>query len=217
MWILVIAAVILCLICGVSVSNMFDFYSTKETAGGKNADDVSREILQSKGVYDILVLHAAGNLTDNFNPKTSTVNLSERVYGRRSISAVAVAAHETGPALQHADGYLFGIVRDAMVPVVNFASKAWVFIVLAGMFLGLMQLYTLGAIVFGVTLLFQIVTLPVEINASSLALRILSAEHYLTSEEMSGARKVLFAAAMTYVASALLSLAQFLRFYVRRR
>ena len=165
MWILVVAAMVLCLICGLSVSNMFDFYSTKDTAGGKNADDVSREILQSKGIYDVLVLSATGNLTDNFNPKTRTVNLSERVYGRGSISAVAVAAHETGHALQYSEGYMFGIIRDSMVPVVNFASKAWVFVMFAGMFFGLLQLYTIGAVIFGVTLLFQIVTLPVEINA----------------------------------------------------
>lgn len=217
MWILVIAAVILCLILGMSLSNMFDFYSAKDTQGGKNAEDVSREILQSKGIYDILVLPASGNLTDNFNHKTSTVSLSERVYGHRSISAIAVAAHETGHALQHAEGYLFGIVRDSMVPAVNFASKAWVFIMFAGMFLGLAQLYTLGAFIFGVILLFQIVTLPVEFNASARAIKLLRSEHFLAEDEIEGAKKVLFAAALTYVGSALLLLAQFLRFWPRRR
>ena len=217
MWVLVIAAVILCLILGISLSNMFDFYSVKDARGGKNADDMSRELLRSRGVYDVIVVQIGGDFTDNFNPKTKTLSLSERVYGHGSISALAVAAHETGHALQYAEEYAFAAVRDYMVPAVSFASKSFGFILSVGIIFGFAQLYTLGAYIFGAVLLFQLITLPVEFNASARAIELLRTSHVLTADELEGARKVLFAASLTYVGSALSLLTQFLRFWPKRR
>ncbi len=157
------------------------------------------------------VTQISGNLTDNYNPKTNVVSLSETVYGSSSLAAIGVAAHECGHAVQHARGYFPIQVRTAIVPLVNLGSRAYLLVFMLGMIMGLGFLVDIGIWLFALVVLFQLVTLPVEFNASSRALRTLREENILDEDELAPARKTLSAAAMTYVASLLVSITQLLR------
>ena len=178
--------------------------------------DAARRLLNSQGIYDVTVRAVAGELTDHYDPRTRTVNLSQPVYGATSISAIGVAAHECGHAMQHNEGYAPLRFRSALVPVANFGSAiSWPMILIGVMIGGLgSPLVEIGILLFSLAVLFQLVTLPVEFNASARAVRLLDSQGILVGDEVSGTRKVLSAAALTYVAAAATSILQLLRLVI---
>ena len=175
--------------------------------------DAARRILDMNGLQNVAIEHIAGNLTDHYDPRSNTVRLSDSVYGSSSVAAIGVAAHEVGHAVQHAVGYTPIKVRNAIVPVVNLCSQLAMPLFILGLIFSssLFMLTDVGIILFSAAVLFHIVTLPVEINASRRALSTLESSYMLEGEEIGGAKKVLSAAAMTYVASAAMALLQLLR------
>ena len=208
-WIMFIAVAVLSYIVQAVFKNRFDKASHYPMAGGLTGSDIASKMLSDNGIYDVRVTSTKGQLTDNYNPSDKTVNLSESVYDENTIAAAAVAAHECGHALQHATGYGPLRLRSALVPVVTFASKAVIWILLAGMFLinvfpGLMLA---GIILFAATTLFSFITLPVEINASRRAIAWLSGSGLIDYSNREVAENALRAAAYTYVVAALSSLA----------
>jgi Zn-dependent membrane protease YugP len=162
-------------------------------------------MLDAEGLHDVGVETVQGILTDHYDPRSRTLRLSDAVYQGRSVSAAGIAAHEAGHAVQHARAYAPARIRQAIVPAASFASRASWVLILLGLFLGLSGLMLLGVAVFAVAVLFQIVTLPVEIDASRRAVGALEAQMLVTPDQLSGARRVLTAAALTYVAAALVS------------
>ncbi len=211
-YLLVILGYILCALASSNVKHTFKKYGQVMNRSGLTGADVAQRILQSQGIYDVRVEHVTGELTDHYDPASKVVRLSDTVYGQTTISAVSVAAHECGHAVQHAKGYVPLTLRSAIYPVVNISSMAAVPLLIIGFILGLTGLAQIGLILFAFVLAFQVITLPVEFNASSRALRILEGSGYLMEEEMGGAKKVLFAAALTYVASVASTALQLLRF-----
>ena len=174
--------------------------------------EAAQRLLNSQGIYDVTVRPVSGQLTDHYDPRTKTVNLSDGVYSSTSVAAIGVAAHECGHAIQDAESYAPLKIRGAIVPVVNFgATISWPLILIGIVLGGSRTLIMLGVLLFSLTVIFQLVTLPVEFNASSRALKILGNSHILYDDEISGARKVLTAAALTYVAAAASSILQLLR------
>lgn len=214
-YLLVIFMAVVCMIAQGNVSSTFNKYSKIANSRGYTGADVAKMLLQQNGIYDVQVEHIKGNLTDHYDPIKKVLRLSDAVYGSKSVAALGVAAHETGHAVQHAKGYVPLTVRSAIFPVVSFSSRIAMPLFIIGLLLGgLINSYSLalaGAILFGVVVAFQLITLPVEFNASSRALKMLSDYNYLDQREVSGARKVLSAAAMTYVAAAAASIVQLLR------
>ena len=179
---------------------------------GMTGAQAAERILHAAGIYDVRVQHVSGNLTDHYNPANKTLNLSDSVCNQTSVAAVGVAAHECGHAIQDAESYAPLKIRGAIVPVVNFgATISWPLILIGIVLGGSRTLIMLGVLLFSLTVIFQLVTLPVEFNASSRALKILGNSHILYDDEISGARKVLTAAALTYVAAAASSILQLLR------
>lgn len=177
----------------------------------------AERILHREGIYDVTVQHVSGNLTDHYDPRNKTLNLSDTVYGSDSVAAVGVAAHECGHAIQHAKGYAPLQFRSILVPVANFGSSISWFLILAGLFIGgnsAQWLINAGIFAFSLAVLFQLVTLPVEFNASGRALKILEADGMLYGEEIKQSRNVLSAAALTYVAAAAASILQLLRLII---
>ncbi len=210
-YLLCIAALIFAAVCSARVNSTFNKHSKTYSRRGIKACEVARKILDSNGLYDVTVTHISGNLTDNFNPKTNVVSLSDSVYDSTSLAAIGVAAHECGYAVQHANGYFPIKVRTAIVPLVNIGSRSYIYVFMLGMLLGLGFLVDIGIWLFALVVLFQLVTLPVEFNASSRALSTLREEGILDADEIAPARKTLTAAAMTYVASLMVSITQLLR------
>lgn len=192
------------------VQRTFARYAEMPTERGIPASEVARGLLTQHG-SGVELTQVSGTLTDHFNPKTGIVGLSEQVYGSSSIAAVAVAAHEIGHVMQYQEGYFPIRLRNAVLPVAAIGSQAAPWIVLAGLFFGNGTLAMVGVVLFGAMLLFQVVTLPVEFNASGRALRMLEEGNYISYDESDGARKVLNAAAMTYVLAAVAALISFLR------
>ena len=174
--------------------------------------EVARRILDANGLHDVPVNAVPGSLTDHYDPRSRSVNLSESVYGPATISSTAVAAHEVGHAIQHANAYAPMTLRSALWPVTSFASSAWMFLLFGGMLLGLLQLSLLGVVLYGAVVLFQLVTLPVEFDASRRAAVQLKALGIANPDEAIGVRRVLTGAALTYVAGALAALSQLLYF-----
>ena len=168
-------------------------------------------ILDENGIDDVSIEHVAGELTDHYDPSSKILRLSDSTYDSNSVAAVAIAAHEVGHAIQHNTNYSPLIARNNFAPIAQFASKAWIFVIFAGYFLGLPYLLEIGIICYGVFFLFSVITLPVEFDASKRAVVALEQDGSLNPEELNGSRKVLNAAAMTYVASAVMSLLQLLR------
>lgn len=194
-----------------SVNGAFRKYSNVMTNRGLTGQQAAECVLRANGVSGIRFAHIAGNLTDNFNPSTGVINLSDSVYHSTSVAAVGVAAHEAGHAVQHAVGYGPIKVRMAIIPLCSFGSKmAWPLLVL-GLVLGLPSLAGIGVLFFSLATLFQLVTLPVELDASHRAIQALKQEGLLTEGELPMARKTLRAAAMTYVAALATSIVQLLR------
>ena len=209
--ILVLIGVVISLWAQSRVNSTFKRFSRT----GRGAD-AARRLLNSQGIYDVTVRAVAGELTDHYDPRTRTVNLSQPVYGATSISAIGVAAHECGHAMQHNEGYAPLRFRSALVPVANFGSAiSWPMILIGVMIGGLgSPLVEIGILLFSLAVLFQLVTLPVEFNASARAVRLLDSQGILVGDEVSGTRKVLSAAALTYVAAAATSILQLLRLVI---
>lgn len=209
-WVILMPALILSLWAQSNVNSTFRKYSNVTNRFGYTGADVARRILDMNGLHSVRIERIAGNLTDHFDPKTNIVRLSDSTFSSNSVGAIGVAAHEVGHAIQHAVGYSPIKFRNAIVPVVNVCNMLSMPILI----IGLLFSYTLvefGIILFSATVIFQLVTLPVEFNASRRALNTLESQNLLTIDEMGGARKVLRAAAMTYVAAAVSSIASLLR------
>ena len=196
------------------VSHTYSVYAQYRSMGGWSAAAMARRILDGAGLPEVKVVMTRGNLTDHYDPRQKVLRLSETVYNSSSLAALGVAAHECGHALQHAQHYVPLKLRSALVPVVNLGSVLSWPILLVGLFMGARPLLMAGIILFAVTVVFQLITLPVEFNASSRALALLDEGGYLQHEEIPGARKVLFAAAMTYVAATLTAILQLLRLLI---
>lgn len=210
--ILVLIGVVLCLLASGRVKTTFAKYSKVRSMSGFTGAQTAERILNNAGIYDVSIEKITGNLNDHYDPRSKTLRLSDPVYDKTSVAAIGVAAHECGHAIQHNVGYVPLKLRGALVPVANFGGKiAWPMI-LIGYFLGNIQsLITLGIILFSASVAFQIITLPVEFNASRRAVTILSNTGILGDEEVKGTKKVLSAAALTYVAGAAASILQLIR------
>ncbi len=216
-YILVLIGVVLSLLASAYVKSSFNKYARTRVMSGMTGAQVAERILNQAGIYDVRIVPIAGNLTDHYNPKTKEVGLSETVYHATSISAVSVAAHECGHVIQHANGYVPITIRSALVPVANFGSSISWFLILAGLIFGIEPLIPIGIILFSAAVLFQLVTLPVEFNASHRALAIIRDSGIVTDTELRGSRRVLRAAALTYVAAAAAAILQLLRLLLLTR
>lgn len=213
-YILVVIGAIICMIASAKVKTTFNKYSQYRSYSGMNGAQVAQRVLEAAGIYDVTVRHVSGNLTDHYDPSTKTVNLSDPVYNSYSVAALGVAAHECGHAIQHAKNYAPLSLRSALVPVANFGSMlAWP-LILIGLFINGRSstlIIDLGIVLFSAAVLFQLVTLPVEFDASRRALVMLRTQNILSDDELKNTRKVLKSAAFTYVASAAAAILQLLR------
>ena len=209
--IILIPAVLLSMWAQSRVQSTFNQYSKIAARGNVTADSVARMLLTLYGMSNMPINHVSGNLTDHYDPRNRTLNLSDGVYGNRSIASIGVAAHEVGHAIQHHESYGPLILRNNIVPAVNVCSSASMPLFFIGLLMGNGMLVNLGILLFCGALAFHLITLPVEINASSRALNLLEQTHTLSPDELSGAKKVLTAAAWTYIAAALMSLLQLIR------
>ena len=222
-YILVLIGAVLSLAASGMVSRTFSKYSKMRNMRGITGAEAAERVLHSAGIYDVKVERVAGNLTDHYDPRTKVLRLSDSVYSQASVAAVGVAAHECGHAIQHAKGYAPLALRSTLVPIANFGSKiAWPLILIGFLFNSetSMLLINIGIIAFSAAVLFQLVTLPVEFNASNRAIRMIAGTGMMQGEEIQAAKKVLNAAALTYLASFVISILEFLRFflvYVLRR
>lgn len=211
---LVLPAVLFTLWAQFNVNGTFKKYAKVATKRGMTGFDAARQILDANGLTNVRIARVSGDLTDHFNPKDNTVYLSDSVHSETSAAAVGVAAHEAGHAVQHAVGYTPMKVRAAIIPVTNIGSNLAMPLVLLGILLSFPTLAYVGVIAFGLSTLFQLVTLPVEFNASSRAMAALTSSGTLDSGELKSARKVLTAAALTYVAALAVSLANLIRLFL---
>lgn len=216
-YILVIIGAVICLLASARVKSTFRKYNRVRSMSGMTGAQAAERILQAAGIYDVSIQHVSGELTDHYDPRNKVLRLSDSTYGSASVAAVGVAAHECGHAIQHQKSYAPLSIRSAIVPVANFGSAiAWPLIII-GMFItsntGTL-LINIGILCFSLAVLFQLVTLPVEFNASSRAVRILGDTGILDSQELKSTRKVLGAAALTYVAGAAAAILQLLRLLI---
>ncbi len=215
---LILGMLLLPLLAQIGVSVTFNKYSKICSSRGITAEQAARQILDSNGLYNVRIERISGNLSDHFSPKENVVRLSDSVYGKSSIAAIGVAAHECGHACQHAEEYAPVMMRTAIVPAVNICSKYWYCV----FFIGLVAFHSttlayVGIAMFLAVILFQLVTLPTELNASHRALKTLEGQYILESDEIPKARKVLTAAAMTYVTALISSILQLLQLLLRVR
>ena len=213
-YILVVIGAVICMIASARVKGTFNKYSQLRSMSGMNGAQVAQRVLQAAGIYDVQVRHVSGSLTDHYDPRTKTVNLSDPVYNATSVAALGVAAHECGHAIQHAKSYAPLSIRSALVPIANFGSMlAWPVILIGLLFntrsSGL--IIDIGILLFSAAVLFQLVTLPVEFDASRRALVMLRTQGILADDELRYTRRVLKSAALTYVASAAAAILQLLR------
>jgi len=210
-YILVLIAFALSLFASFGVKRTYSKYEKVRSTRGYTAADVARAILDRNGLQHIRIERVGGNLTDHFDPRTNVVRLSDSTFGSSSVAAIGVAAHECGHAIQHATGYAPIKIRNSIVPVVNIGSTISMPLFVIGLFLGHYGLSLAGVILFSLVLVFQLITLPVEFNASTRAIKILDGGNMLFDEELTGAKKVLTAAALTYVAGVASTALQLLR------
>ncbi len=209
--VLVLPAILLSLYAQMKVKSTFAKYSKIFSARGVTGEETARTILRGNGINDVTVHPVAGQLTDHFDPRNRSIGLSQPVYGSSSVAAIGVAAHESGHAIQHSVGYAPIKIRNSILPVANIGSQAAMPMAILGLIFGMPMLVNAGIILFSAVVLFQVATLPVEFNASRRALAILESSYTLSPEELKGAKKVLSAAALTYVAAMLTSLMSLLR------
>lgn len=214
---LLIPALLLSMWAQSRVKSTFARYSQVGARGGVTADAVARALLTRFGLGDMPIHRVQGSLTDHYDPQKRTLNLSETVYGSRSIASIGVAAHEVGHAIQHGQGYAPLLFRNSIVPVVNMASQISMPLFVMGLMVGNSTLTTIGILLFVGALVFHLVTLPVELDASSRALALLKETGALAPDELVGARSVLSAAAWTYIAAAVMSALQLLRLIMIKR
>ncbi len=198
------------------VQSNFNKYSRVQSTSGMTGAQVARMILNRRGIYDVTVQPVAGVLTDHYDPTSRTVRLSQEVYDKTSIAAVSVAAHEVGHAIQHNEEYAFLKFRSILAPVASFTSRFVFILIFAGFAFEIMKLVDLGIIFFTLALLFQVITLPVEFNASSRALYNLEDYGILRSDEINSSKKVLSSAALTYVAATAISALNLIRLILLR-
>ena len=211
---IVLPAVLLGLWAQMRVQSTYRKYSGVRSRRGVTADQVARTVLDDHGLQGVRIERIAGNLTDHFDPRDGVVRLSDTVYGSSSIAAIGVAAHEVGHAVQHAQGYSPMKLRSAIIPITNIGSTLSMPLILIGLLFNSSGLALAGILLFSLVAVFQLVTLPVEFNASHRALETLDQRGILDGEELAGTRKVLSAAALTYVAALITSLAQILRLLI---
>lgn len=209
--ILVLPAILFSFWAQTKVKGTFSRYEKVRSYSGYTGADVARRILDDNGLYNVKIEHIAGALTDHYDPRDEVIRLSNSVYGSNSIAALGVAAHEVGHAIQHATGYAPLGIRNTIIPITNFGSKLSVPLIFLGFLLNSTPLIGIGIIAFATVTFFQLITLPVEFNASSRAMRTLYNDGILQGEEVDQTKKVLDAAALTYVAALLVSAAQLLR------
>ncbi|MDR0313065.1 MAG: zinc metallopeptidase [Treponema sp.] len=215
--ILVVPTLILSMVAQFLVKSTFSKYSKVKCSRYITGKDAAALLLQKNGIGDVAIEAVQGSLTDHYDPGSKKLRLSEPVFGQPSIAAVGVAAHETGHAIQHARKYGPLVLRSTLVPVANIGSSMGPWLAVAGLAFSFPILINIGIILFGGAVIFYVITLPVEFNASNRAIQILKTENVLNAEELKGVRKVLNAAAMTYVASALTALMSFLRLILLSR
>ena len=207
--------IIFSLICQIKVKTTFSKYDRIRTVSGMTADMVARQILDMNGLYNVQIMRISGHLTDHFDPRSNVIALSDSTYGKSTVGAIGVAAHECGHAIQYANNFAPIKIRQTLYPLVSLCSGAWVWVLLIGLLLEMMFVVEVGIAFYLIVVVFQLVTLPVEFDASNRAIRTLGDNMILTGEELKGAKKTLSAAAMTYVASFLTSLVQLLRLLLR--
>ena len=210
-YILVLVGALLCILASAMVKSTYSKYAKVRSMSGMTGAQVATEILRRNGINDVSVVHVPGDLSDHYDPRNHSVNLSDSTFNSSSVAAVAVAAHECGHVMQHYKGYVPIKIRSALVPAANIGSKIGLPIVILGIIIGMTPLATIGIIVFSLAVAFQLVTLPVEFDASHRALVMLGDYGILANDEVDQSRKVLTAAALTYVAAAASSILQLLR------
>lgn len=210
-YILVIIGAIISAVASWNVNKTYKKFSKFPNGKGLPAEDVAALLLHKAGIFDVRIERVRGSLTDHYSPNEKVLRLSESVYGSTSVAAIGVAAHECGHAIQHHEGYLLLKLRSASVPIANIGSKLSWPIILLGLIMGWTGLAQIGVLLFTFVVFFQLITLPVEFNASSRALRVLEERKLLIGGELKGATKVLQAAALTYVASLFSSILQLFR------
>lgn len=213
-YILILIGVILSLVASAKVKSTFAKYAKVRNSQGFTGAQAAQRVLERAGIYDVRIEHVSGNLTDHYDPKSKVLRLSDSVYGQSTVAAVGVAAHECGHAIQHAKGYEPLQLRNTLVPIANFGSQiAWPLILIGFIITSEAStfLINLGIIAFSLAVVFHLITLPVEFNASNRAIRMIADTGMMYGEEIKGAKKVLNAAAMTYVASAATAVLQLLR------
>ncbi|ACD23829.1 zinc metallopeptidase [Clostridium botulinum] len=209
--IILVPAIIIAFWAQTKVNSAYSKYSKVSAMNGYTGEQVARMMLDEAGLYDIRIELVNTKLGDHYDPSNRVLRLSPEVYRGQTISAAGIAAHEVGHAIQHKEAYKPLIIRNSIVPAVNISSNfSWI-LFFAGILMGLKSLVTLGIILFSAAVIFQLITLPVEFNASSRALNILKSRNILYGDEVKGAAKVLDAAAMTYVAAALMAISQLIR------
>ena len=211
-WIILVPAMLIALVAQINVSSTFNRYSRIAGRRGLTGAQAAEEVLKAHGVYGVQITRVSGRLTDHYDPRSNVIRLSDSVYDSTSIAAVGVAAHEAGHAVQYAQDYGPIKLRGAIIPVCNFSSQISILLIILGFVLYSRPLFAVGVILFAVATVFQVVTLPVEFNASRRAIRSLRDTNLLDEQELRGAKKVLGAAAMTYVAALLVSIAHLLRY-----
>ena len=217
--VLVLPCVLFAAIASARVNRTFQHYSQQISARRITGAEAARRVLEANGVYGVQIQQVAGNLTDHFDPKSNVIRLSEKVYDSCSTAAIGVACHEAGHAVQYAQNYFPIKLRAAIIPITNFGSKLALPLIIMGILLSYLGnfsyvLVDLGILCFSLSLIFQLITLPVEFNASRRAISTIEQRELLTAEEQKGARKTLNAAAMTYVAAVAVSLTQLLRLII---
>ena len=210
-YVLVLIGVVVSAIASMSVSSTFNRFNRVKSSRNLTAQEVAERILHDAGIYDVRIERIRGNLTDHYSPNEKVLRLSDSVYNSTSVAAIGVAAHECGHAIQHQLGYGPLKLRSLSVPAANFGSKLYWPLIIIGILLGTPMLAQIGIALFCAVIFFQVVTLPVEFNASKRALGVLSSNGLLYGQELSGAKKVLSAAAMTYVAAVFASVLQLIR------
>ena len=216
-YLLVLLGVLVCAAASANVSRTYRKFSAFSNRRSLTAEEAAAQILREAGIFDVRIERIGGSLTDHYSPSEKVLRLSDGVYGSRSVAAIGIAAHECGHAIQHHVGYGPLKLRTLSVPAANIGSRIYWPLILLGLILGRPGIAQIGVLLFSAVVLFQLITLPVEFNASGRALRVLRERNMLLGEELTGAEKVLKAAAMTYVASLFSSILQLLRLVLLTR
>ncbi|MBQ6820143.1 MAG: zinc metallopeptidase [Clostridium sp.] len=210
-YLILIPAIIIAFIAQMKIDNAYKKYQNVRTISGVTGSEVARSILDGAGLFNVKIERCQKHLGDHYDPRTKIIRLSPEVYDRSTIAAAGIAAHECGHAIQHQTHYSPLVLRNKIAPIVNIGSNLSMILFLIGIFLGFPMFAKIGIVFFSGAVIYQIITLPVEFNASSRALEILETRNFLYGDEVNGAKKVLNAAAMTYVAATLMAISQLLR------